>query len=327
MAHELTIREDGKAEAFYAGNGIALNPAWHGLGQNIIGAANSEQAMELGLLKWKVLKVAAGAEDMGGFFPAPDFRAIIREDNHRVLGFVTDKYVPVQNDEAFAFMDGLNQDGITKYESAGSLKGGKVVWVLARTGSVFEVAPGDAVQPYLLFSTSHDGSASIRVQPTTVRVVCQNTLTIALGKAGVGLTLKHDGTVHERLAAVREIIAHAQGKVADKFDEARKLVAKRLEKTEFQKFVDEVLPPPAEDNERPGLRLKARELVAWNFYSNPRQNLPGIERTAWAAYNAVSEFADHSAKFRTTESRFTSVIEGGANDLKQKAFDTALSLV
>ena len=125
---------------------------------------------------------------------------------------------------------------------------------------------------------------------------------------------------------MRDVLGFAIGKTEDRLNQARALVSKRFDKDTFQKFVDEVLPLPV-DAVNPALRLKAREHVAWNFYSNPRQNLPGIERSGWAAYNAVSEFSDHAAKFRSPESRFVSVTEGGSDELKQKAFDTALALV
>lgn len=332
--HELTIRDNGRAEAFFAGDGKNLVPAWHGLGTNVLEAPNSEAAIRLAGLDWEVEKVGAAAQvDVGNepgrfaTFNAPNFRAIMRKDTTTVLGFVTDKYVPVQNVQAFDFLDGLQQDGLVKYESAGSLRGGKAVWVLARTGSVFEVVPGDAVQPYILFSTSHDGSSSIRIQPTTVRVVCANTLRIALGNHGVGATLRHDGTVMERLKVVRDILLVAFGKIHARLDEAQRLAATKLDKSAFQRFVDDVLPEPDVDAPRPALRHQAREHVAWNFYRNPRQQLPSIERSAWAAYNAVSEFADHVGKFRSPESRFVSVTEGGADALKQKAFEVALAFV
>lgn len=330
MAHELTQRSNGEAEAFFAGNGKELHPAWHGLGTNVLNAPNSEAAIKLALLDWDVLKVGAAAaypsNDGKNYVDSQDFYATVRSDNGFVLGFVGDKYKPVQNLEAFEFLDGLNQDGTVKYESAGSLRGGRVVWILARTASVFEVVSGDAVRPYILFSTSHDGSTGVRIQPTTVRVVCANTLRIALGRYGIGINLKHDGTINQRMKAVRDVLSLALGKTEDRMRQAQALVQKHFNKDAFQKFVDSVLPIP-EDAKKPALRIKAREHVAWNFYSNPRQNLPGIERSAWAAYNAVSEFADHAAKFRSAESRFVSVTEGGADELKQSAFDTALSMV
>lgn len=326
MAHELTIKSNGEAEAFFAGDGKVLNPAWHGLGKNVLDAPNSEAAIKLAGLDWTISKLAAAAKLGDTYIESPDFQATVRDDNGYILGYVTERYQPVQNVEAFDFMDGLNQDGIVKYESAGSLRGGRVVWVLARMGSIMEVVPGDAVQPYVLFSTSHDGTASICVQPTSVRVVCANTLRVALGRKGCGISFKHDGSVQERLAAAKDAVKLSQGGIAKQFEKAQILVSKQFGKDAFQKFVDEVLPLP-EDAKRPALRLKAREHIAWNFYSNPRQQLKGIARTGWAAYNAVSEFADHAAKFRSAESRFTSTFDGGADELKQKAFDTALSLV
>lgn len=327
--HEITIRDDKQAEAMFAGNGKELVPAWHGLGTNVLDAPSSADAIRLAKLDWSVMMVQAMAYIPGprnNYQMADDFRAIVRTDNRRVLGYVTDDYEPVQNSEAFDFLDNLNADRIVKYESAGSLRGGRKVWVLARTNTIYEVVPGDAVQPYILFTTSHDGSSSLRILPTTVRVVCANTLRIALGVHGAGFTVRHDGNVVEKLATIRDILKASNLKIEGRMAEAQRLAHTKLTKDAFQEFVDEVLPIP-EKAKRPALRLQAREQVAWNFYSNPRQQLPGIERSAWAAYNAVSEMADHGSQFRGPESRFVSVIEGGADELKQHAFKTALSFV
>ena len=143
MAHELTIRSNGEAEAFFAGNGKELHPAWHGLGTNVLDAPNSQAAIKFAKLDWIVRKVPAYADvnPTGGkyapnkFVKSDDFYATVRDDNEFVLGFVGGKYTPVQNYEAFDFLDALNQDGIVKYESAGSLKGGRVVWILATSCS------------------------------------------------------------------------------------------------------------------------------------------------------------------------------------------------
>ena len=135
MAHELSFDESGKAEAFYA-----MKPAWHGLGTVLDHAPTSEAALEAAHLDWRVdmraLKTVDGID-------VPDNFATVRADNQTVLGVVSAKYKVVQNRTAFAFLDSLVESGDMRYESAGALKDGRIVWLLGRLPSVDEIAPGD----------------------------------------------------------------------------------------------------------------------------------------------------------------------------------------
>ena len=178
MSHEITIRHDGSAEAAYA-----LTPAWHGLGTVVQHTMTSQEAIILAQLNWSVkqvpifARVPPGPNEVQGFteYRINNRWANIRTDTDAILGLVGTTYKVVQNRDAFDFVDGLHQDGIIKYESAGSLKGGKIVWLLARMPEEFMLASGDVQRKYILFSTSHDGSGTIRCLPTSVRVVCWNT--------------------------------------------------------------------------------------------------------------------------------------------------------
>lgn len=151
---------------------------WHGLGRIVMDAPASREALELAGLDWQVesRNIYSGTGAM-----IPGYRANVRSTDEAVLGVVSDRYRIVQNEEAFQFTDDLLGEGVT-YETAGSLQGGKKVWMLAKLPEKYIIA-GDEVTPYLVFFNSHDGSSGVKVAMTPIRVVCQNTLNLALGTA------------------------------------------------------------------------------------------------------------------------------------------------
>ena len=151
---------------------------WHGLGRIIMDAPASREALELAGLDWQVesRNIYSGTGAM-----IPGHRANVRSTDDAVLGVVSDRYRIVQNEEAFQFTDDLLGEGVT-YETAGSLQGGKKVWMLARLPRKYLIA-GDQVVPYLVIFNSHDGSSGVKVAMTPIRVVCQNTLNLALNTA------------------------------------------------------------------------------------------------------------------------------------------------
>lgn len=151
---------------------------WHGLGTRVMEAPNSKEALIAAGLDWKVLQEAiyTGTEE-----PIPGYKANIRDSDRRVLGVVTDRYKVIQNDEAFAFTDALLGEGV-RYETAGALQEGRKVWMLAHMPHEYIIS-GERISPYLLFSNTHDGSGAIKVALTPIRVVCNNTLNLALATA------------------------------------------------------------------------------------------------------------------------------------------------
>jgi phage/plasmid-like protein (TIGR03299 family) len=147
---------------------------WHGLGERVEDALNSKQALEKAGLDWKVLQKKVFVDG----YSVPQYKANVRSSDGKVLGIVSDKYKIVQNVDAFEFTDNIIGNGEieVKYETAGSLASGKKIWLLAKMPTTTIL--GDDVEPYMVFTNTHDGSGSIRVAMTPVRVVCQNTLTM-----------------------------------------------------------------------------------------------------------------------------------------------------
>jgi phage/plasmid-like protein (TIGR03299 family) len=320
MAHEIS-NVNGQDEAFFA-----LQPAWHGLGTVLDHAANSDEAIRAAHLDWTVemqpIQTKGGIE-------IPDTFATVRTDCNAVLGTVGSRYQIVQNRESFDFLDSLLADGVMKYESAGALKGGRIVWLLARLPSVDAIADGDDSLRYVLFSTSHDGSASIHAIPTSVRVVCANTLRIAT--AG-DIGFRHTGNVTEKLAEARRYLSQFDSEFTLYRDKARILAERKYTPAQALDYVKTLFPEVSPDTSKRGhtIRENRVEEVRQNFVNN-RQRLPSIAGSFWALFNAVTESIDHSAKSEKLdhagrENKMISVVDGQGADFKAKAFELALTM-
>lgn len=150
----------------------------HGFGINVNEALKSEDALKVAGLDWTVNQTKIFTNEN---MLKPNYKANVRSTDGKILGVVTDRYKVVQNEEAFSFADSLLGQGV-RYETAGSLQEGKKVWLLAKMPEKFKIL-GDEVTPYLVFFNSHNGPEAIKVAMTPVRVVCQNTLNLALNTA------------------------------------------------------------------------------------------------------------------------------------------------
>ncbi len=167
---------------------------WHGLGVRVESALCSADALEMSGLDWNVIQRLI-MTDTGNVIPG--YKANIRDKDNRVLGVVTERYKVVQNAEAFAFTDALLGEGV-RYETAGSLQEGRKIWLLAKLPDKYIIAD-EQIEPYLVFSSSHDGSGAIKVAMTPVRVVCQNTLNLALSSAKRIWTTIHIGDLASKM--------------------------------------------------------------------------------------------------------------------------------
>lgn len=328
MSHEID-QTTGRAAVFTVGE-----VPWHGLGQTIEHAANSRDAIQLAALDWQVQQWPVYATHEQHAVKAPRHLANVRTDTHAVLGVVGQGYTVFQNHEAFDFMDAIVGDKLAMYETAGSLKGGRRVWMLARIPKEYRASSEDLIQPYVLLVNSHDGSSSLRMIPTTVRVVCSNTLNLALRRAsgGEGISIRHRPSLDERVKEARQRLGIVTARF-DAFDEElHQMLAKSMRSRYVDQYFRELV--PVRDNETDRQRMQRLDTIRkfHGNFENVTNTLPGVRGTAWAAYNAVSEWADHQRTFRgrddqvRAENRLSSVWFGASNDLKQKAYQQALQL-
>lgn len=329
MAHEITIRGDGTAEAAFA-----MQPAWHGLGKVYDRPMTSAEALKAAKLDWQVVQVPVAylwppkpEEVPKHYVRVTGFFANCRSDTGEVLGVVKERYRIVQNVEGFRFLDGLVESRQMLYESAFSLCGGKRVVLLARLPQVDTIAKGDELKRYILLGLDHSGEGAIRFGPTAVRVVCANTYKLALGKGGI-LSIRHQGSVLEKLQEAALLLGRIDHEFSKYAEVCRQLARYRLKAIEWQSFLDTVFPWPKPDSDDKQKRSveRVRDAVS-ELRNHPRQMGPGIEHTAWAAFCAVTEYVDHEAKRgQHGEARFKRCLEGYGHELKQKAFKAACQI-
>jgi len=299
---------------------LAGQRAWHGLGRVLPDAFTTAEALEYAQLDWKVLQhklVTEGGQTVG------DYVANVRSDTGDVLGIVGQDYHVLQNRDLATFVDDVvgSADNV-KLETAGSLRGGREVFMLARMES-FDAVKGDEVARYGLFSNSHDGSKRFRVLPTSVRVVCANTLGMALNSGRRdGIAIKHCANMFDAIEEARAGLLAAQDE-GKKFEHlVRGLVSRPMAQEELQSFFANVyqranrlkIPAkPSTESEARALRKATRVVGDWvALLEDDKQQLPGMAGTAWAALNAVTEWADHSRTVRVTETTGNGAGEGVA---------------
>lgn len=283
---------------------------WHDLGVRVEEAPASEDALIMAGLNWRVIQRPIMTEEG---IEVPGYRVNLRKSDKRILGIVTDRYKVVQNEEAFAFTDALIGEGVT-YETAGSLQNGKRVWLLAKLPEDY-VMCGDVVTPYLVFMNSFDGTGAIKVAMTPVRVVCQNTLNLALSTARRTWSAKHTGDISGKMEDARNTLLYA-GKYMDELKrDIERLNQKKLSDRAVYEYIDALFPLYEDPTE---LQLKnlrrMKEEVKTRFFEAP--DLQGVGKNAYRFVNAVSDFATHSKPLRTTanyrENLFARTIDGNA---------------
>jgi phage/plasmid-like protein (TIGR03299 family) len=271
-------------------------PAWHGLGTVIDEAVSTQEMLDLAHLSgWNVRLEAV---DLPGRSHR-DYFATVRtnpfDGETDVLGVVGERYKVLQNEELFTFGDALLDGG--RWETAGSIKNGTVVFgslALERQIDVDPQGSADKVNTYLLVHTSHDGSLAIQASVTPVRVVCQNTLNMAVGYKGKGakqsFRIRHTQTVQGKVQAAREALGIAH-KYLDEFDKiAQEMIAKEINDQLFFDIVNAVYPKPEENAKGALTKWENKVDVLNDIYNGP--TCVNIKGTAWGAYNALTERLD-----------------------------------
>ena len=291
---------------FYAGR----EKPWHGLGTQVEEAPTSADALRLAGLDWTVQRKpiqVCGGRKVDNFF------ANVRSSDGAVLGVVSDRYRVVQNAEAFAFTDALiGGEGQVHYETAGSLMGGRKIWLLAKLPDTEIV--GDKTEPYLCFSNTHDGSGAIRVCMTPIRVVCNNTLNIALNGAKRAWSVRHTGDIQAKLQEARMCLDMAN-KYMDKLAVyADQMANKTVTDEQIAKILDEMFPATEDMSEREKRNAtKAREEYMICYFAPDILKFKG---TAWGALNAMSDMVGHTAPRRMTsnyqENNWGRIMDGHA---------------
>lgn len=266
---------------------------WHGLGTCVQEAPTSADALRLAGLDWNVVQKPI---QVCGGRKIPNMKANVRDSDGTVLGVVSNSYSIVQNTDAFSFTDGLI-GGDVRYETAGSLNNGKRIWLLAKMPTVNIV--GDQVDPYLCFSNTHDGSGAIKVCMTPIRVVCNNTLNIALDRATRKWSTRHIGNIDQKMAEARICLELADSYMNGLSEYADRLANTTVNDEQLQKILDEMFPIDDDNTARKNTTSqKAREEFMVCYL---RPDIAQFLNTAYGVVNAMSDMVTHSDPLRKTK--------------------------
>ena len=266
---------------------------WHGLGVYGQEAPVSEEALRLAGLDWEVQQKPVYTES--GIIPG--YKANVRSTDQKVLGVVTDRYKVVQNTEAFAFTDALLGNGV-RYETAGSLQGGRKVWLLARLPREYIIS-GERISPYLVFSNTHDGSGAVRVAVTPVRVVCNNTLNLALQTASRSWSMVHTGDIKGKIREAEDTLFKAEDYMDKLGNEFEALRRKKVTDRQLMEYIETLLPVAKNTTKIQVKNInRLRNDLKMRYYDAP--DLQGTGMNAYRFLNAVSDFATHAAPLRRT---------------------------
>lgn len=281
----------------------ARETPWHGLGQVTEDVLTAKDAIVAAGLDWEVeLRKVYTLNTAGNKMVVPGNHAVVRDSDESVLGIVKSKYVPFQNRDAFTFADNLVDSGSAKYETAGSLRGGKQVFLTMKVPTEIKINGGDAHDLYVLLRTSHDGSKAVGVYLTPIRVVCMNTMALATQRSNVKQkwSMPHVSTIEGKLNEARETLKMSF-EYADEFSRmANELIDVKITDDEAFRLLSEVFP----------VRPKTDEKIDGVLDCLRESDKNGYRGTGWGLLNAMTEYHEHYRERIQPEATFFNTIDG-----------------
>lgn len=277
---------------------------WHGLGEIVEDKLTAGEALKAARLNWKVSKEPLFVQTGEQYVEIEDRFAIQRSSDKKVLGVVGKPFNPLQNAQAFDFMDALVDSGDAKYETAGSLRGGRWVFLTMKVPEGIKISGKDPVDLYLALFNAHDGTKAITGMVTPIRVVCVNTLMAALGSAPHKWTVRHVGSLDGKLAEARRQLELT-------FDYGKAFEAE-MDKLAQQSFTDSQF-------EQLVKGLKINDKTAAGLLANWEHSETIDRANKWDALNAVGEYFDWVRQPRSANARVMSTWFGQGNIARNRA--------
>ncbi|SEM06363.1 DUF932 domain-containing protein [Halomonas daqiaonensis] len=306
---------------------------WHGLGQQLSRHQPLEVWRQQAGMDWHIEAspvrfIADDAGHLGSIHSFPEQKVLYRSDTRAPLSVVSQRYKVVQPEEVLEFYRDLTEYAGYELETAGVLKGGRKFWALARSGLGAAIKGQDQVNAYLLLATSCDGSLATVATPTSVRVVCNNTLTIAVDGMAQGVKVPHSTEFRPQLVKQQLGISVAQWD--DFMVRMKTLAERRVTRSEAQAYFQSVIcnaeAPLADPAGLPNVRALNRVQALYQGEGRGSQ-LCTARDTAWGLLNAVTEYVDHEKRARSNDYRMDSAWFGQGASLKDKALESAMALV
>lgn len=310
---------------------------WHGLGTRVDHTISISEAIEAAGLNWKVktqpvfTKIDAGIVGLNGQPVMSEIKApaqaVIRETDNTVLGVVGERYTPLQNDHAFDFFQPFIDAGEVSLETAGSLSDGKKIWVLARIkdGDV-SIKGDDAIRSFLMLSNSHDGTTAVRVGFTPVRIVCANTLAMAVADKGSALMrVKHTASIRSNLDLIRNTVNVARRQFEASAEQYRRLANTDINQRDVLTFVQKFFDIEGKQMDEISTRTQNQINTVLQLSEFGRGSDLTKGMTLWKLYNGVTEFLTHEVS-DNADKRYNSLWFGGNADKNKKALEILLAM-
>ncbi|AQU82459.1 MULTISPECIES: DUF932 domain-containing protein [unclassified Halomonas] len=306
---------------------------WHGLGQQLSRHQPLEIWQQQAGMNWHIEEapvrfIAEGASHLGSIHSFPEQKVLYRSDTKAPLSVVSQRYKVVQPEEILEFYRDLTEYAGYELETAGVLKGGRKFWALARSGLSTSLKGQDEVNDYLLLATSCDGTLATMATPTTVRVVCNNTLQIAVDGTSQAVKVPHRSEFDPR--AVKRQLGISVSQWNDFMYRMKALAERKVDHGEAQQYFQSVLCgiDKAIDDPSKLPNYRALNKVQKLYHGEGRgSHLDTAKDTAWGLLNAITEYVDHDKRARSNDTRLDSAWFGQGAQLKQEALQTALALV
>lgn len=320
---------------------------WHGLGTKLSQPPTAREAIIQAGLDWEIatqpiylnapitsaLEVPGGpitqvtGYDENRFEVAPEWLAVRRLSDGKVLGITGPRWTPVQSRDAFGIFDPLVQQGLATFHTAGSLDGGKLIWILCQIGNEQTIIGADTTAHFLLLNMGHNGWRGINMMPTEVRVVCANTNGMAEARAKAGKlmrTFNHTAGVIQRLEDAADFLAPYLVSFEATCDAFRIMAQADLDAEAVDRVIRHCFPDPVREDGTPA-RTNHIEKVRADILGRFEGGLIGHDllpadkrRTAWTLYNAITEFVDHT-RGRSENARLSSAWFGDGAAIKETA--------
>jgi phage/plasmid-like protein (TIGR03299 family) len=306
---------------------------WHGLGSRLTEKQPLEVWQREAGMDWQIQESpvhfkADAIGHLGSIHSFPEQKVLFRSDNKAPLSVMSQRYQVVQPREVLEFYRDLTERSGYELEAAGVLKGGRKLWALARTGQSTALKGNDVVNGYLLLATSCDGTLATTATPTTIRVVCNNTLTIAINGASQAIKVPHSTRFNPR--AVKQQLGITVSQWDDFMYRMRTLAARPVKDHEAKAYLRSVLcEVQTVKPENTGLSNERALNKVLSLYEGHGRGaeLEAAKGTAWGLLNSVTEYVDHERRARSNEYRMDTAWFGQGAVIKQRALDSALRLV
>lgn len=309
---------------------------WHRMGTAMPpGLITSQQALDAAGLRWTVSRHPLY---LGDGRAVPERFAMLRDDNQTILGTVGPNYTEIQNTESAAILDEVTNRYAVGIKTAGALQDGRTVWMLASMNQQIEPVPGDTNKGFMLLSWAHDGTAALTARGTMTRVVCKNTLDMAVSGSRAFISIRHTASAQDRIKEATRLMEFLTKNLQDANKTYADLAHASMTREQLAAFINAVVPMQANAQGKPSKTLTERRdtiaaLMRYGVGADLANQAVGKGNvSAWAAYNAVTEYVDHvrpaEAKSQTAIAAANqSAIFGSGAASKRLALDTVIQMV